>query len=125
MSMNVEFFSAILKGDSATDAKVWCAATPFGIRAFRHDRDEICSDLTMEDLSSPESIATVELTGLDQSLLEAIVDLILKSGLLGKPGVKDKGDAVLFMLTNEAIHALVQIMREEEAERDKESPAGT
>ncbi len=122
--MNVDFFTAVLKEDSASAAKVWCAITPFGIRALREDRDEIILGLTMQDLSSAESIVTVNLTGLDRDLFEAVVDLILKSGLLRRPGVKDKGDAILFMLTNEALHALAQIARDQEVEKDEEPPAG-
>jgi len=123
--MTVDFFRAILKENSASDSQVWCAITPFGIRAFRQDRDDIVLDLTMNDLAGAESIAAVDLSGLDRDLFEAIVDLILKSGLLGKPGVRHKGDAVLFMLTNEALHALNQVMREEEAESYTEPPAST
>jgi hypothetical protein len=123
--MNVEFFTAILKEGAAPDDRIWCATTPFGLRAFRQDRDEIVLDLTIHDLSHAESIITLDLTALERDLFEAIVDLILKSGLLGKPGVKGKGDAILFMLTNEALHALAQITREDKAEDENESPAGT
>jgi hypothetical protein len=123
--MNVEFFTAILKEGAAPDDRIWCATTPFGLRALRQDRDDIILDLTARDFSDAESIVTVNLTGLEQDLFEAIVDLILKSGLLGKPGVKGKGDAVLFMLTNEALHALARIEREEEAEEEKEPAADT
>jgi len=123
--MNADFFRAVLKENSASGAQVWYAITPFGIRAAKQDRDDIVLDLTMNDLAGVESIATVDLSGLDRDLFEAIVDLILKSGLLGKPGVRRKGDAVLFMLTNEAVHALTQVMREEEAESDTEPPPST
>ena len=123
--MNVEFFTAVLKEDSASEVRVWCAVTPLGLRAFREDQDEIVLSLTVQDLSDVKSIATVDLSSLERNLFEAIVDLILRSGLLGKTGVKNKGDAVLFMLTNEALHTLAQIEREEEAEGEKEPPHAT
>jgi hypothetical protein len=123
--MKVDFFRAILREDSTSDVRMWCAITPFGVRALKGDEEAILSNLSLEDLSRAESIVTVDLSGLDRVSLEAITDIILKSGLLGKPGVKGKGEAVLFMLANEALHALAQVMRDEEAESDPGVPSGT
>ncbi|MBI4962789.1 MAG: hypothetical protein HY913_05875 [Desulfomonile tiedjei] len=123
--MKVDFFTGVLKEGAQPGVRVWCAVTPFGIRALKEDRETIILDLAMERLSTPEPIVTVDLAGLDRNSAETIVDLILQSGLLGKPGVKHKGDAVLFMLTNEALHALAQVMREEEADADEEPPSST
>lgn len=119
--MIVKFYRAALREESGSRVQVWCAQTPFGIRACREDREDIVLDMSMDDLSSVQLIATVDLTGLDREALETIVDLIMKGGFLGKPGVKDKGDAVLFMLTNEALHVLAEIARQED-EREIESP---
>lgn len=123
--MKVDFFRAILREGTTPDARMWCSITPFGIRALSEGGDAILLDLTLEDLSGAEPIVTVDLAGLDRSSLEAMVDFILKSGLLGKAGVKGKGDAVLFMLTNEALHALAQVMRDEVAESGPGVPCGT
>ena len=51
-------------------------------------------------------ITSLDLTGLDEDSTRTIVRNILQGDYLEKPGVRGKGDAVLFMLVNEAIHVL-------------------
>ena len=54
-----------------------------------------------------EVITELDLTGVDREGLVTIVESILTGGYLDKPGVKGKGEAVLYILVNEALQALI------------------
>ena len=60
-----------------------------------------------------EPVTTLDLPGLDREGVEVITGNILKGGYLDMPGVKGKGEAVLFILVNEAIHELAEIAKDE------------
>lgn len=59
-----------------------------------------------------ELIVVLDLSGLDKDSAELIMDTILKDGFLDKRGVKGSGDAVLFMVVNEALQRLAEIRNE-------------
>jgi len=54
-----------------------------------------------------EFITELDLTGVDREGLVTMVENILTGGYLDKPGVKGKGEAVLYILVNEALQALI------------------
>ncbi len=56
-------------------------------------------------------MTTLDLPGLDREGVEVITGNILKGGYLDMPGVKGKGEAVLFMLVNEALHGWPKSLR--------------
>lgn len=93
---------------------VW-AHTPFGIMAVSNDEPDELHVIEPNQILESTIVTTVDLPGLDRDGSEVIVGNILKRGYLRKPHVKDKGEAVLFILVNEAIHQL-------DAESDKGSP---
>jgi hypothetical protein len=49
------------------------------------------------------------------------MDTILQQGYLARPGVRDKGDAVLFILTNDALRSLDQAALWEAKEAEETS----
>jgi hypothetical protein len=59
-----------------------------------------------EGVVSADYVTTVDLAGLDRPDVELVARAILLGGYLDRPNVKGKGDAVLFMLANEALRAL-------------------
>jgi hypothetical protein len=66
------------------------------------------------DIVREELITTCELPGLDREGMETIVSNILERGYLERQGVHSKGEAVLFLLINEAIHAMEEIAHKED-----------
>ncbi|MFH1116069.1 MAG: hypothetical protein V1792_19315 [Pseudomonadota bacterium] len=82
------------------------ASTPHGMLAVAEDPPYELRLLEESDVVADHIIATVDLTDLEEGPANEIIRNILQGGYLEKPGVKDKGDAVLFMLVNEAIQVL-------------------
>jgi hypothetical protein len=69
--------------------------------------------VTAESIIDSEIIASIDLEGLDEAALRFVVRSILRKGHLSKPGVKGKGDAVLFVLVNEALHDLESLKEDD------------
>ncbi len=65
---------------------------------------------------SKELITSFELPGLGLEDIEFLIERILEGGYLEKPGVTGKGDAVLFLLVNEALHELARAVDEANSE---------
>lgn len=110
--MHLEFFKGLIVDRSGTqqpESVIYWATTPFGVIAALDGSEETIPNFNPNDALSAESITSFELPGLDQEGMEVIVTNILTRGYLKKPGVKHKGDAVLFILVNEAIHALSEV----------------
>jgi hypothetical protein len=84
---------------------VW-AHTPFGIMAVFNDEPDELHVIEPDQIVGSALVTTVDLPGLDRAGSEVIVGNILKGGYLRKPNIEDKGEAVLFILVNEAIHKL-------------------
>lgn len=115
--MKVDFFKGVVErkpGDHVTGE--W-AHTHFGIMAALRDGGERTEDLEViepEQIVASEKITSVDLPGLDDESVTVIVRSVLAGDYLDKPGVKDKGDAVLFVLVNEAIHEMSALEEREE-----------
>ena len=82
------------------------AVTPFGTCAVKQGDSELNNNLELHELVHSEHVTEVELTGLDKEGTDVVVENILRGGFLDKPGVKGRGEAVLFMLVNEVINSL-------------------
>jgi hypothetical protein len=61
------------------------------------------------EILSEECVTSFELPGIRNDDAEFLIDRILDGNYLEKPGTKGKGDAVLYMLVNEALHELARI----------------
>jgi hypothetical protein len=114
--MIVTFYKGTLRTKDRADAAASWAETDFGVTVLVSGSDELVHELDMEQMAAVESLATLDLPGLDREGIEVIVANILKGGYLNLPGVKGKGEAVLFILVNEAIHRLAEIAKEENEE---------
>lgn len=117
--MIVDLFKGLIKDASGAELEAWCARTPFGIRAVAIGGPHVVRIVEPDLTAVAEHITSLDLPGLDRESLEFLTDAILQGSYLEKPGVRGKGDAVLFMLTNDALHALDQAasreLEEEEA----------
>lgn len=112
--MRVEFCRGMIRDECGNARDAEWARTPFGLMRLTDGEDEslmpFSGDLVMEE----ESLTELDLPGLEREGVEVIVRNILAGKYLDKPGITGKGDAVLFVLVNEAIHALEEMAEEEE-----------
>jgi hypothetical protein len=111
--MLVTFYKGTLRTDTGCDIAVSWAETDAGVTALVSGSDELIRELDLEQISTVEPVAVFDLPGLDREGVEVIVGSILKGKYLDMPGVKGKGEAVLFVLVNEALHQLAEIAAEE------------
>lgn len=112
--MEVHFCrGSIQKPDGSRHECEW-AVTRLGILALSDRGAHELEVIPPESVVDSETIVTVDLEGLDEAALRFVVRRILKKGHLSKPGVKGKGDAVLFVLVNEALHDLESLKQEED-----------
>ena len=110
--MEVEFCKGLMRDLSGRRIPGWWAVTPFGILAWSGDRERGPEYVQKQILGQSETVTTLDLAGLEKEQVEHIVRKILKGGYLDKPGVKHKGEAVLFILVNEALHELSRVQSE-------------
>jgi hypothetical protein len=110
--MIVNFYKGTLRKESEVDLGVSWAETDFGVTALVSGSDELVPELKLEQITDVESVTTLDLPGLDRGGVEVIVENILKGRYLSMPGVKGKGEAVLFILVNEALHQLAEIAKD-------------
>lgn len=111
--MRVVFSKGMLRGERESEYPASWAETPFGIMSLVPGDEQALQLVDEERIVSGESIAEVELPGLDRDHIEEIVRSVLAGGFLDKPGIKGKGDAVIFALVNEALHRMTQISADE------------
>ena len=111
--MMIHFYKGVRRTERGEEVSVSWAETASGVTALAAGTDEPVHELNMNRVTAVEKIATLDLPGLDREGIDVIVDNILKGGYLDKPGAKGKGEAVLFMLVNEAIHRLTEIAKDE------------
>jgi hypothetical protein len=112
--MYAEFFTGVLKTDSGEEFRASWARTPFGCTVLREGHREPVHALEIKGVVVEENVTTVELPGLDGDMMETVVTAVLKGRILEKPGIKGKGDAVLFVLVNEALQKLEEASRDED-----------
>ncbi len=117
-SLFVRFCKDVVTADETTGVCSSWAETPFGLLAFPEGSKEELQTIAPDRIENSQEITTVELTGLHREGVELIVSNILRRGLLDKPGIASKGDAVLYVLVNEVLHELQAIARLESKEDD-------
>jgi len=110
----VQFCKGILEREPGQEVTATWAVTPFGIVAATAGANPELLAVRPEQVIATETITSLELPGLDQEGMEAIVVNILQGRYLEKPGIEDKGEAILFVLVNEAIHELERLRADEQ-----------
>jgi hypothetical protein len=112
--VRVDFFTGVLRTESGDEVVAYWAQTDSGDTAIPDSGEETFRIKDRTAILKEEPITSIDLVDLDQDLAQTIIDTILTRGYLKKPGVKHKGEAVLFVLVNEALHELEEIARSEE-----------
>jgi len=111
--MIVTFYKGSLRTETGNEVAISWAETDFCVTALVSGSDELVHELKLGQIANIEVVTTLDLPGLDREGVEVIAGNILKGGYLDMPGVKEKGDAVLFVLLNEAIQELGEIAKDE------------
>lgn len=105
-STEVDFCEGAIETKPGTKVPAVWACTPFGIVALLNDEPDELHTIEPDQILESTVVTTVDLPGLDSAGIDTIVNSILRGGYLRKPNIKDKGEAILFILVNEAIHQL-------------------
>jgi len=111
--MMVIFYKGTLRTEAGVEVSVSWAETDFGVTALLSGADELIHEIDLKQITGSEPVTTFDLPGLDLEGIDVIVGNIIKGGYLDMPGVKGKGEAVLFTLVNEALQRLAEIANEE------------
>ena len=107
--MRVQFYRGSIENrpEYAQDSiLVYWSVTPEGIFAVTGATREPLPGFDPLQVHDPEMIADLDLTGVDREGLAVLVTSILAGGYLERPGVKNKGEAILFALVNAATQIL-------------------
>ncbi len=110
--MRLDFYKGTIFTDREGETSAAWAQTPSGIMACVTDRGPGVESIDEHRILNRDLIASLDLPGLDRDALETIVSAVLEGGYLDKPGVRDKGDAVLFLVVNEAIQRVEACARD-------------
>ncbi len=65
------------------------------------------------EVVASEMVTSIDLPGIGREDAEFLIERLLEGGYLDKPGAVGKGDAILFMLVNEALHELDKLADKE------------
>lgn len=109
--MKVSFYKGILEEAPGEQAHTCWAETPFGIMVCAGEDPPRVAVIVSPQVVSSDPVTTVDLTGVDLEGLEVLVANILCRGYLDKPGVRNSGDSVLYILINEALHQMEWIRK--------------
>ncbi len=112
--MKVDFFTGTLRTETGNEAVAYWAHTDSGDTAILDPPEEPFSIKDQSAILKKGLITSIDLLDLEQDLAQTIIDTILTRGYLKKPGIKDKGEAVLFVLVNEALQEMEEVARSEE-----------
>jgi hypothetical protein len=112
--MRISFFSGLIEKEQAEFRAFW-AESDFGCTYLLQGK-ELIQGVDIGRIVSSQLITSLELPGLEREDVGFLIQRILEGGYLEKPGVAGKGDAVLFMLVNEALHELARVADEETEE---------
>jgi hypothetical protein len=110
--MKVGFFRGRVRASDDKRAKLWWAEAGSEFWIIEEGSEEVTRRLDPPEAVTVERVTELELPGVDAEGIESIIVNVLKGGYLEKPGVKGSGEAVLYMLVNEAIQRLSDIENE-------------
>ena len=111
--MRIEFFRGRRPSEGGRPARLWWAVAGEEYWVTEEGSDEVTRGIEVPSASSVERITELELPAIDEEAVETIIVSILRGRYLEKPGVKGSGEAVLFILVNEAIQTLAEIEKGE------------
>ena len=100
--MIVDFFTGVFDQTGGEVIAYW-ARTDSGDTAILDSAEETFRIKDRTVILKEETVTSIDLVDFDQDLAQTIINTILTRGYLKKPGIKDKGEAVLFVLVNEAL----------------------
>jgi hypothetical protein len=89
------------------------AETPFGVLWLDDDPAAEVECVSPERTLGRAEVTRVDLCTDDRETAETLAREILRRRLLLKPGIAGKGEAVLYVLVNEAIHEMERIAAKE------------
>ena len=112
--MKVDFFTGVLRTETGDEVIAYWARTDSGDTAILDSTEQTFRIKDRTAILKEEIITSIDLFDLGPDLAQTIIETILTRGYLKKPGIKGKGEAVLFVLVNEAIHELEEVARSEE-----------
>ncbi len=112
--MLVEFFTGVIKTDSGEESRAVWARTEYGCTILMGRSRKLVHTAEVKGIVAADKVTSVDLPGLEREMVETIVAGVLQGGILEKPGIKGKDDAVLFVLLNEALQKLEETSRDEE-----------
>jgi hypothetical protein len=108
--MRISFFSGLIRKEQEEFRSFW-AESDSGATYLLQGK-ELVQGVDICRIVTSQLITSLELPGLDREDVEFFIQRILEGGYLEKPGVAGKGDAILFMLVNEALHELARVQDE-------------
>jgi len=114
--MKLVFCKGKLRNALGEDVVASWAETPSGILTLS---TESGGGLLHEDAASiveSDRIVTLDLPGLDDDTMKAVIENVLKRGYLDKPGIRGKDEAILFVLVNEVLTELEGLRQEIEGD---------
>lgn len=114
--MKVEFYKGVIRKKTGQELGISWAKTPLGVLAFVRPEEDFAHCFDPKEVGRSDLIVTLDLPDLDEESVRIICSNVLEGGYLERPGLRNKGDALLFVLVNEALHRLAEIAAEEELE---------
>ncbi len=111
--MKIGFFRGRVPVPDDKGARLWWAQTGAEFWVLEERAEDVTRTSEHPAANAVEHITDLELPDIGDEGMETIIVNVLKGGYLEKPGVKGGGEAVLFMLVNEAIQKLAEIEKRE------------
>lgn len=111
--MRIGFFRGRVAAMGVEGPWLWWAQNGSEFWVLDEDSEEVSRGFNAPKTVYVERITELELPEIDEEGVETIIINILKGGYLKKPGVKDSGEAVLFILVNEALQILSESEKDE------------
>jgi hypothetical protein len=109
--MLVHFSRGVIRQEDETMRAFW-AEWDADLKMFVKGRGFVQPAEGYEVVTS-ELVTSFDLPGIGSEDVEFLIERLLEGGYLAKPGAVGKGDAILFMLVNEALHELDKLLDEE------------
>jgi hypothetical protein len=102
--MKIVFLRGSRMTCEGVSAEGFFAQTPIGILASGDDADSVVH--VEGDLGEISEVCALEAPGLDEEGLTALVGRALRRGYLENPAILGNGEALLFVIVNEAVHEM-------------------
>lgn len=114
--MNLVFCKGTFQNSIGERVVASWAETPSGILTTPAEGTSGLLRVDPACIVESDPVATLELPGLDEPAMEAVVENVLRRGYLDKPGIRGKDEAIFFVLVNEALTELEGLRQEAEGD---------